>query len=75
MFPAWFPSLSFEPSQRSAPHVHSFLMRTVMYYLPQKGDEMDKNVYLYVCPNLADWEPALAIAMISNLNTDIPQKK
>jgi putative intracellular protease/amidase len=45
-----------------------------MYYLPQKGDEMDKNVYLYVCPNLADWEPALAIAMISNLNTDIPQK-
>ncbi|GAB7014886.1 type 1 glutamine amidotransferase family protein [Methanogenium cariaci] len=35
---------------------------------------MDKNVYLYVCPNLADWEPALAIAMISNLNTDIPQK-
>ncbi|WOF15176.1 glutamine amidotransferase [Methanoplanus sp. FWC-SCC4] len=36
---------------------------------------MDKNVYLYVCPNLADWEPSLAIAMISNLNTDIPKKR
>lgn len=35
---------------------------------------MDKNVYLYVCPGLADWEPSLAIAMISNLNTDIPKK-
>ena len=35
---------------------------------------MDKNVYLYVCPGLADWEPALAIAMISNLNTEIPKK-
>ncbi len=36
---------------------------------------MDKNVYLYVCPNLADLEPSLAIAMISNLNTDIPKKR
>ncbi|WP_245619252.1 DJ-1/PfpI family protein [Methanogenium cariaci] len=36
---------------------------------------MDKNVYLYVCPNLADCEAALAIAMISDLNTDIPPKK
>jgi len=35
---------------------------------------MDKNVYLYVCPDLADWEPSLAIAMISNLNTDLPKK-
>ncbi|GAB7014911.1 DJ-1/PfpI family protein [Methanogenium cariaci] len=36
---------------------------------------MDKNVYLYVCPNLADCEAALAIAMISDLNTDIPKKR
>jgi putative intracellular protease/amidase len=36
---------------------------------------MDKNVYLYVCSDLADWEPALAIAMISGLNTDIPKKR
>ena len=35
---------------------------------------MNKNVYLYVCPNLADWETALAIAMMSNLNTDIPKQ-
>ncbi|UUX91410.1 type 1 glutamine amidotransferase family protein [Methanoplanus endosymbiosus] len=35
---------------------------------------MDKNVYLYVCPDLADWEASLAIAMISNLNTDLPKK-
>lgn len=26
---------------------------------------MDKEVYLYVCAGMADWEPALAIAMIS----------
>ena len=36
---------------------------------------MDKTVYLYVCPNLADWEASLAIAMISNRNTDIPKKQ
>ncbi len=36
---------------------------------------MDKNVYLFVCPDLADWEPALAIAMISGLNPDIPKKR
>ncbi len=36
---------------------------------------MDKNVYLFVCPDLADWEPALAIAMISGLNPNIPKKR
>jgi hypothetical protein len=36
---------------------------------------MDKKVYLFVCPDLADWEPALAIAMISGLNPDIPKKR
>ena len=34
---------------------------------------MDKTVYLYVCPDLADWEASLAIAMISNRNTDLPK--
>lgn len=35
---------------------------------------MEKNVYLFVCDNLADWEPALAIAMISDRYRDIPRK-
>jgi len=35
---------------------------------------MEKNVYLFVCDNLADWEPALAIAMISDRYTVIPKK-
>ncbi|HTY14920.1 MAG TPA: type 1 glutamine amidotransferase family protein [Methanoregulaceae archaeon] len=35
---------------------------------------MEKNLYLFVCDNLADWEPALAIAMISDRYTVIPKK-
>ncbi|MDD1702426.1 MAG: DJ-1/PfpI family protein [Methanoregula sp.] len=35
---------------------------------------MEKNVYLFVCDNLADWEPALAVAMISDRYTEIPRK-
>lgn len=35
---------------------------------------MEKNVYLFVCPNLADWEPTLAIAMISDRYTEVPKK-
>ncbi|HVQ01853.1 MAG TPA: type 1 glutamine amidotransferase family protein [Candidatus Thermoplasmatota archaeon] len=35
---------------------------------------MEKNVYLFVCENMADWEPALAIAMISDRYTVIPKK-
>jgi putative intracellular protease/amidase len=34
---------------------------------------MEKNVYLFVCPELADWEPALAVAMISDRYTEIPK--
>ena len=36
---------------------------------------MEKNVYLFVCPNLADWEPALAITMISRLYREIPKRR
>jgi putative intracellular protease/amidase len=36
---------------------------------------MEKNVYLFVCPNLADWEPVLATAMISRLYTEIPKTR
>ena len=35
---------------------------------------MKKNVYLFVCDNFADWEPALAIAMISDRYTAIPRR-
>ncbi|MFA5331044.1 MAG: type 1 glutamine amidotransferase family protein [Methanoregula sp.] len=35
---------------------------------------MEKNVYLFVCENLADWEPALATAMISDRYAEIPRK-
>ncbi|MEN6396899.1 MAG: type 1 glutamine amidotransferase family protein [Methanoregula sp.] len=35
---------------------------------------MEKNVYLFVCEDLADWEPALAIAMISDRYTVIPRR-
>ena len=38
-------------------------------------EKMDKEVYLYVCAGMADWEPALAIAMISTTNADYPKKK
>ncbi|MGA2160937.1 MAG: type 1 glutamine amidotransferase family protein [Methanoregula sp.] len=34
---------------------------------------MEKNVYLFVCPEIADWEPALAVAMISDRYTEIPK--
>lgn len=34
---------------------------------------MEKKVYLFVCPELADWEPALAVAMISDRYTEIPR--
>jgi putative intracellular protease/amidase len=35
---------------------------------------MEKNVYLFVCNNLADWEPALAVAMISDRYQEIPRR-
>jgi putative intracellular protease/amidase len=35
---------------------------------------MQKNVYLFVCDELADWEPALAIAMISDRYDAIPRR-
>ena len=35
---------------------------------------MEKQVYLFVCDNLADWEPALASAMISDRYNMIPRK-
>jgi len=35
---------------------------------------MEKNVYLFVCNELADWEPALAVAMISDRYKAIPRK-
>ncbi len=35
---------------------------------------MEKNVYLFVCDDLADWEPALAVAMISDRYPAIPRK-
>jgi putative intracellular protease/amidase len=35
---------------------------------------MGKNVYLFVCNNLADWEPALAVAMISDRYQEIPRR-
>jgi len=35
---------------------------------------MEKNVYLFVCDNLADWEPTLAIAMISDRYREIPRR-
>jgi putative intracellular protease/amidase len=36
---------------------------------------MNKNVYLFACPGLADWEPAFAISMISDLYGEIPKKR
>jgi putative intracellular protease/amidase len=35
---------------------------------------MKKNVYLFVCNELADWEPALAIAMVSDRYNEIPRR-
>ena len=35
---------------------------------------IEKNVYLFVCDELADWEPALAIAMISDRYNEIPRR-
>ena len=35
---------------------------------------MKKNVCLFICENMADWEPALAVAMISDRYTAIPKK-
>ena len=35
---------------------------------------MEKDVYLFVCNDLADWEPALAIAMVSDRYNEIPRK-
>jgi putative intracellular protease/amidase len=35
---------------------------------------MEKQVYLFVCDNLADWEPALASAMISDRYNMIPRR-
>jgi putative intracellular protease/amidase len=36
---------------------------------------MEKNVCLFVCDNMADWEPALATAMISDRYTAIPKTR
>lgn len=34
-----------------------------------------KPVYLFVCPNMADWEPAFVISMISDRYTEIPKNR
>ena len=32
-----------------------------------------KSVYLFLCPGMADWEPAYAISLLSDQYTDIPK--
>ena len=36
---------------------------------------MEKDVYIHVCDGIADWEPALAVAMISRTKADFPKKR
>jgi len=36
---------------------------------------MEKKVYLFVCDHLADWEPGLAIAILSDRHTEIPKTR
>jgi len=47
----------------------------VIHQIPETVLPMEKNVYLFVCDDLADWEPALAIAMISDRYRDIPRRQ
>ena len=35
---------------------------------------MEKNVYLFVCEKMADWEPGLATALLSDTYTQIPKQ-
>lgn len=36
---------------------------------------MEKNVYLFVCPEMADWEPALVTALISDRYLAVPKNR
>ena len=36
---------------------------------------MEKEVYIHVCNGIADWEMALASAMISKAGSDFPKNK
>lgn len=36
---------------------------------------MKGDVYLFACPDFADWEPPLAVSMISDTNRSFPKKR
>jgi putative intracellular protease/amidase len=46
-----------------------------MINIGKRMKKMGKKVYIHVCDGIADWEPALAAAMISKTRSDFPKNK